>query len=134
MVVIGVQNQPGTILMTISDLSSINAEVKVAEADVLRLALGNTAGVTLEALPGKTFPGRVVEIGASALPQLGTQAAAREFRVKVRLEGALETLRPGLTCDAEILVAERANVLAVRSRPWSSAPEPPARQRSASSS
>lgn len=113
MVVIGVQNQPGTILMTISDLSSINAEVKVAEADVLRLALGNTAGVTLEALPGKTFPGRVVEIGASALPQLGTQAAAREFRVKVRLEGALETLRPGLTCDAEILVAERANVLAV---------------------
>lgn len=113
MVVIGVQNQPGTILMTISDLSSINAEVKVAEADVLRLALGNTAGVTLEALPGRTFPGRVVEIGASALPQLGTQAAAREFRVKVRLEGALETLRPGLTCDAEILVAERANVLAV---------------------
>ncbi|MGE3889908.1 MAG: efflux RND transporter periplasmic adaptor subunit [Vicinamibacterales bacterium] len=113
MVVIGVQNQPGTILMTISDLSSINAEVKVAEADVLRLALGNTASVTLEALPGRTFPGSVVEIGASALPQLGTQAAAREFRVKVRLEGAIETLRPGLTCDAEILVAERTNVLTV---------------------
>jgi len=113
MVVIGVQNQPGTILLTISDLSSINAEVKVAEADVLRLAQGNTATVTLEALPGTTFQGKVVEIGASALTQLGTQAAAREFRVKVRLEGALATLRPGLTCDAEILVAERANVLTV---------------------
>jgi len=113
MVVIGVQNQPGTILLTISDLSSINAEVKVAEADVLRLAQGNAATVTLEALPGTTFQGKVVEIGASALTQLGTQAAAREFRVKVRLEGALETLRPGLTCDAEILVAERANVLTV---------------------
>lgn len=114
MVVIGVQNQPGTILMTISDLSSINAEVKVAEADVLRLALGNTAAVTLEALTGTTFAGRVVEIGASALPQVGAQAAAREFRVKVRLEGgALEALRPGLTCDAEILVAERSNVLTV---------------------
>lgn len=113
MVVIGVQNQPGTILMTISDLSSINAEVKVAEADVLRLATGNTADVTLEALPGRTFPGRVVEIGASALPQIGTQAAAREFRVKVRLETAVDALRPGLTCDAEILVAERANVLTV---------------------
>ncbi|MDH4065981.1 MAG: efflux RND transporter periplasmic adaptor subunit [Acidobacteriota bacterium] len=113
MVVIGVQNQPGSILMTISDLSSINAEVKVAEADVLRLALGNAATATLEALPGRSFTGEVVEIGASALPQVGTQAAAREFRVKVRLEGELAALRPGLTCDAEILVAERANVLTV---------------------
>jgi len=113
MVVIGVQNQPGTILMTISDLSAINAEVKVAEADVLRLSIGNTATATLEALPGREFPGTVVEIGASALPQVGTQAAAREFKVKVQLEGELQTLRPGLTCDAEILVAERANVLTV---------------------
>ena len=113
MVVIGVQNQPGTILMTISDLSAINAEVKVAEADVLRLSIGDTATATLEALPGREFPGKVVEIGASALPQIGTQAAAREFKVKVQLEGELQTLRPGLTCDAEILVAERANVLTV---------------------
>ena len=113
MVVIGVQNQPGTILMTVSDLSSINAEVKVAEADVLRLSMGNAATATLEALPGRTFPGKVVEIGASALPQVGTQAAAREFKVKVQLEGEVQTLRPGLTCDAEILVAERANVLTV---------------------
>ncbi|MCC6990982.1 MAG: efflux RND transporter periplasmic adaptor subunit [Acidobacteria bacterium] len=113
MVVIGVQNQPGTILMTVSDLSAINAEVKVAEADVLRLALDNAATVSLEAAGGRKFPGKVVEIGASALPQVGTQAAAREFKVKVRLAGDIATLRPGLTCDAEILVAERANVLAV---------------------
>ena len=111
MVVIGIQNQPGTILMTISDLSAVNAEVKVAEADVLRLALGNRATVSLEAAGGRSFPGRVVEIGASALPQVGTQAAAREFRVRVRLEGDVSTLRPGLTCDAEILVAEREQVL-----------------------
>jgi HlyD family secretion protein len=113
MVVIGVQNQPGTILMTISDLSAINAEVKVAEADVLRLSPGNRATATLEALPGATFSGQVVEIGASALPQVGAQAAAREFKVKVQLEGELQMLRPGLTCDAEILVAERADVLTV---------------------
>ena len=113
MVVIGVQNQPGTILMTVSDLSAINAEVKVAEADVLRLARDNRATVTIEAANGKAFRGRVVDIGASALPQIGTQAAAREFRVKVRLAGDTTTLRPGLTCDAEILVAERANVLTV---------------------
>ncbi len=113
MVVIGVQNQPGTILMTVSDLSAINAEVKVAEADVLRLALDNRATITVDAANGRTLPGRVVEIGASALPQVGTQAAAREFRVRVRLEGDTAVLRPGLTCDAEILVAERANVLTV---------------------
>ncbi len=113
MVVIGVQNQPGTILMTVSDLSAINAEVKVAEADVLRLALANRATITIDAANGQKFPARVVEIGASALPQVGTQAAAREFRVKVRLEGDVSALRPGLTCDAEILVAERANVLTV---------------------
>ena len=113
MVVIGVQNQPGTIVMTISDLSAINAEVKVAEADVMRLTHAMAASVTLEALPGQRFAGRVVEIGASALPQLGAQAAAREFRVKVRLDRTTTPLRPGLTCDAEIVVAERRNVLTV---------------------
>ena len=113
MVVIGVQNQPGTILMTVSDLSAINAEVKVAEADVLRLALDNRATVSVEAANGKKFPGRVVEVGASALPQVGTQTAAREFRVRVRIGDDTSALRPGLTCDAEILVAERANVLTV---------------------
>ncbi|MCR4375758.1 MAG: efflux RND transporter periplasmic adaptor subunit [Acidobacteria bacterium] len=113
MVVMGVQNQPGSILMTISDLSALDAEVKVAEADVLRLALENRATITLDALTGRTYTGRVVDIGASALPQIGTQAAAREFRVKVRLEGDVASLRPGLTCDTEILVAERRNVLAV---------------------
>jgi HlyD family secretion protein len=113
MVVMGVQNQPGTILMTISDMSAINAEVKVAEADVMRLTTGAPATVTLEALPLQKFPGKVVEIGASALAQAGTQAAAREFRVKVRLDGRASTLRPGLTCDAEILVAERKNARVV---------------------
>jgi HlyD family secretion protein len=113
MVVIGIQNQPGSTLMTISDLSAIDAEVKVAEADVMRLAGGQTASVTLEALPGAPLAGRVVEIGASALPVVGTGAAAREFKVKVRLDRPGQNLRPGLTCDTEILTAERKNVLTV---------------------
>lgn len=112
MVVVGVQNQPGTTLMTISDLGTIDAEVKVAEADVLNVKLDQKAEVTLEALPGKKFAGRVVEIGASALPVTGT-AAAREFRVVVRLDQPDAGLRPGLTGDAEIVTSERANVLTV---------------------
>jgi HlyD family secretion protein len=99
--------------MTISDLSAVNAEVKVAEADVMRLSNGFASTVTLEALPLQRFTGRVVEIGASALAQVGTQAAAREFRVKVRLDSLASSLRPGLTCDTEILVAERKNALTV---------------------
>lgn len=113
MVVMGIQGQPGTTLMTISDLAAIDAEVKVAEADVLRIALDQTATVTLEAIPGVSLTGRVVEIGASALPIAGTGAAAREFRVKVRLDTPDPRLRPGLTCDAEVLTAERRNVLVV---------------------
>ncbi len=113
MVVIGIQNQPGTVLMTVSDLSELNAEVKVAEADVLRVAVGQEATVTLEALPGKSFRGRVTEVGASALPQLGAGAAAREFRVEIRLVDPEAGMRPGLTCDAEILVGERRNVIVV---------------------
>ncbi|MCU0255365.1 MAG: efflux RND transporter periplasmic adaptor subunit [Vicinamibacterales bacterium] len=113
MVVIGIQNQPGTTLMTVSDLSAIDAEVKVAEADVLRLEVGQPATVVLEAIPNRRFGGRVVEVGASALPVVGTQAAAREFRVVVRLDDADASLRPGLTCDAEILTEERRNVLTV---------------------
>jgi HlyD family secretion protein len=113
MVVIGIQNQPGTTLMTVSDLSAINAEIKVAEADVLRVAVGQTARVTLEAVPGRVFTGRVVEVGASALPVTTTAAAAREFKVVIRLDQPDPGLRPGLTCDAEVLAAERSNVLTV---------------------
>jgi HlyD family secretion protein len=113
MVVIGIQNMPGTTLMTISDLSDIDAEVKVAEADVLRVRVGQPATVALEALSGRELPGEVVEVGASALPVVGTGAAAREFKVKVRLRTGSEGLRPGLTCDADILVGEAKDVLTV---------------------
>jgi HlyD family secretion protein len=113
MVVIGIQNMPGTTIMTISDLAALNAEVKVAEAEILNVRVGQPATVTLEALPGRAFAGEVVEVGASALPVTGTGAAAREFRVKVRLVDAHEGLRPGLTGDAEILVGEAKDALAV---------------------
>lgn len=113
MVVIGLQNQPGTTLMTLSDLSALDAEVKVAEADVLRVKLGQKARVTLEAMPGREFDGEVVEVGASALPVVGTGAAAREFRVVVRLASPDPGLRPGLTCDAEIVASETRGALTV---------------------
>jgi len=113
MVVVGVQNQPGTILMTLSDLSALDAEVKVAEADVLRLRIGQPAWVTLEAAPERELAGHVVEIGASALPLAGGASAAREFRVVVRLDTPAAELKPGLTCDVRILAEEVRDVLTV---------------------
>jgi HlyD family secretion protein len=113
MVVIGIQNMPGTTIMTISDLAVINAEVKVAEAEILNVRVGQPATVSLEAVPSRTFAGEVIEVGASALPVVGTGAAAREFKVKVRVRDPQEGLRPGLTCDADILVGEAKDALAV---------------------
>jgi hypothetical protein len=62
-------------------------------------------------LPGRVFTGAVVEIGASALPVTSSGASAREFKLVVRLDQPDPGLRPGLTCDAEIVTTERANVL-----------------------
>ncbi len=113
MVVIGIQNQPGTTLMRLVGTSGLNAELKVAEADALRLTVGQAARVTLDALQGREFKGVVSEIGASSLPPVSAQAiSAREFRVVVSLEANDGTLRPGISCDAEILVAERSGILA----------------------
>ena len=112
MVVIGLQNQPGTTLMRLVGTSGLNAELKVAEADALRLQLGQKARVTLDALQGREFTGVVSEIGASSLPPVSAQAAsAREFRVVVSLDRNDGALRPGISCDAEILAAEKSGVL-----------------------
>ncbi len=114
MVVIGIQNQPGTTLMRLVGTTGLNAELKVAEADALRLQVGQKARVTLDALQGREFAGVVSEIGASSLPPASLQAAsAREFRVVVSLDETEGALRPGISCDAEILAAEKSGVLAV---------------------
>src|SRR5437879_3469561 len=66
-VVMGIQNSPGSLLMTLADLSVITAEVKVDETDIVNLKLGQPADVTIDAIPGKTFKGHVTEIGNNAV-------------------------------------------------------------------
>jgi HlyD family secretion protein len=112
MVVIGLQNQPGTTLMRLVGTSGLNAELKVAEADALRLKAGQTARITLDALQGQAFSGVVSEIGASSLPPTSLQTASvREFRVVVALDHNDDSLRPGISCDAEILAEEKSDIL-----------------------
>src|SRR5207245_3461306 len=66
-VVIGIQNSPGSTLMTIADMSVITAEVKVDETDIVNVKMGQPAEVTIDAIPKKTFKAVVTEIGNNAI-------------------------------------------------------------------
>ena len=121
-VVPGIQNQVGSVLFQIADLSIITAEVKVDETEILNVKLGQPAEVTIDAIPGKTFKGHVTEMGQSAVGRTsgltsGTSAAtaeeAKDFKVVVTLESPPPNLRPGLSTTARITTATRQNVVTV---------------------
>ncbi|HSA94621.1 MAG TPA: efflux RND transporter periplasmic adaptor subunit [Acidobacteriota bacterium] len=114
--IIGTMNNPGTVLLTIADLSVMEVEVEVDETDVVGVALNQSARVRVDAFPDKIFDGKVTEIGSSALQQATVGAATQEskdFKVVVTLENAAERLKPGLSASADIVVAEKKQALAV---------------------
>lgn len=115
MVVIGTMNNAGTVLLTVADMSVIEAEVEVDETDIPSVQLGQTAKLTVDAMPGKTFTGKVTEIGNSPIQTTGASAAsqATNFKVKVTVDGEIPEVRPGFTCTAEITTATRENALSV---------------------
>jgi HlyD family secretion protein len=114
-VVIGTMNNAGTVLLTVADMSVIEAEVEVDETDIPNVKLGQVAKVTIDAMPGKTFPGKVTEIGNSPIQAAGATSAsqATNFKVKVTLDGEIPEVRPGFTCTAEITTATRTGVISV---------------------
>jgi HlyD family secretion protein len=125
-VVVGIQNAEGSTLMTLADMSVITAEVKVDETDIVNVALGQTADVTVDALPGRIFKGHVTEVGDQALLRTtgiatsqsttGTEEA-KDFKVVVTLDdipGArLDDLRPGLSTTAKVTVAQKPGALTI---------------------
>ncbi len=121
-VVVGIQNAEGSTLMTLGDMSVITAEVKVDETDIVNVALGQPADVTVDALPGKIFKGHVTEVGDQALLRssgvatsqstTGTEEA-KDFKVVVTLDGPSNELRPGLSATAKITTAHKNNALAI---------------------
>jgi HlyD family secretion protein len=121
-VVPGIQNSNGSFLMTLSDMSVVTAEVKVDETDIVNVKLGQDADVTIDAVPGKIFKGKVTEIGSQAtLRSSGlatTQSTtstqeAKDFKVVVRLDNPPDNLRPGLSTTAKIKTAEKKSVIAI---------------------
>lgn len=113
-VVVGTMNNAGTVLMTIADLSVIETEIEVDETDIPFIALGQPAKVKIDAFPDKEFPGRVTEVGNSAIQTTGAAATrATNFKVVVTLEGEVPNVRPGFTCTAVITTATRSKAVAV---------------------
>jgi HlyD family secretion protein len=114
-VITGTMNNPGTVLMTISDLSQMEAEVLVDETDVVSVYLGQEASVTIDAFPDTTFQGRVTEVGHSAIASQGSfgREESADFEVKVALLKPVENVRPGLSASADIVTAKRDSVPAV---------------------
>ena len=120
--IIGVQNQPGTVLMTIADMSVITAEVKVDETDIVNVKPGQEAKIKVDALGDQQLIGHVSEVGNSALTrtggtstttQSGTTQEAKDFKVVVTLDNPPAALRPGLSSTATIVTATRQSVLTV---------------------
>jgi len=121
-VVPGLQNQTGTNIMTIADMSLITAEVKVDETDIVNVKLHQTADITIDAIPNKTFKGHVTEIGNTAiLRSTGVAASesaissqeAKDFKVVIAMDDPPEEVRPGLSCTAKITTATRKNPLTI---------------------
>jgi HlyD family secretion protein len=121
-VVIGIQNAQGSTLMTLADMSVITAEVKVDETDIVNVRLGQPAEVTIDAIPKKTFHGKVTEIGNNAIvrssglstsQQTTASEEAKDFKVVVTLSDAPGDLRPGLSTTAKVTTATRSNALSI---------------------
>jgi HlyD family secretion protein len=112
--VIGVQNQPGTVLLTISDMSVVEAEMEIDETSIPSVALGQAARVHVDAYPNKTFDGVVTEVGNSPInATVGVQNEAIKFKVKVQLKNPPEGIKPGLSVQSDILTGFRPKALTV---------------------
>ncbi len=113
--VIGTMNNAGTVLLTLADMSVIQAEVEVDETNIPTVQLGQKAKIMIDALPDKEFTGTVTEIGNSPIQTSGGTGArqATNFKVVVTLEGDIPDVRPGFTCTADITTATRDEVVAV---------------------
>ncbi len=114
--VIGTMNNAGTVLLTLADMSVIQAEVEVDETNIPNVSLGQQAKITIDALPDRTFKGHVTEIGNSPIqPAAGSSQStqATNFKVVVMLDEQIPDVRPGFTCTADITTAVRQGVVAV---------------------
>jgi HlyD family secretion protein len=112
--VVGVLNQPGTVLLTISDMSVVEAEVEVDETSIPSVKVGQEALVRVDAYASRTFTGVVTEVGNSPiLNATGAASQAIKFRVKIQIKDPPPDVKPGLSVQADILTGFRPQALVV---------------------
>ncbi|MCX7875395.1 MAG: efflux RND transporter periplasmic adaptor subunit [Melioribacteraceae bacterium] len=112
--VLGSNFSPGTEILTVADLSQMEARVDVDENDVVLVSVGDEATVKVDAFGDKEFKGKVTQIGNSAVSKgLGTQDEVVNFEVRILIEDPDKQLRPGMSCDADIKTETKSNVIAV---------------------
>jgi HlyD family secretion protein len=109
---IGTMNNPGTVLLTISDMSKVESEMEVDEASIPNVKNGLEAQVRIDAYPNQTFKGVVTEVAGSPMLQSGQQAAVK-FKVKVQILDPPDTIKPGLSAQADIFTGTRDSALAI---------------------
>lgn len=109
-VVPGVQSTfEGKPLLTVADLTTLVVNVDLHQIDAAKVALGQSAVVTLDALPGATYAGKVTKVAPASLKRTGKDVEV--FPVEVTLERAEARVRPGMTADVRIRLDERAGAL-----------------------
>lgn len=112
--VVGTQQMAGSVIMTVSDLSTMDAEIEVSETDITSVKLGDTAEVEVDAFPDRIIKGYVYEISNSAKSKgTGTQEQVINFIVKIRIIDQDVQLKPGMSCNAEIKVNSKPDVIAI---------------------
>jgi HlyD family secretion protein len=113
--VVGVLNQPGTVLVTVSDMSVVETEMEVDETSIPTVALGQEARIRIDAYPNQTFNGAVTEVGSSPIVKATGQTPneAIKFKVKIQIKNPPEGIKPGLSVQADILTGFRGQALVV---------------------
>jgi HlyD family secretion protein len=118
--VIGTMNNPGTQLLTISDMSEVEAVMMVDETSVPDVKVGQKANLNIDAYPNRTFEGVVTEVGSSPIAKndpdllsLTQGSEAINFKVKLRVTNPPDTIRPGFSVTADILTGRKEGATAI---------------------
>ena len=115
--IVGTMNNPGSLLITVADLSVMEAVIEVDETDVPDISIGDSVSVSVDAFPDREFVGRVTKIGNSSIrprsQQVSSADQAIDFEIRVTLDDAEVELRPDLSASADVITDVRPDVLAI---------------------
>jgi HlyD family secretion protein len=108
-VITGTMNNPGTVIMIISDMSEVLAKVNVDETDINQVKIGQKCEITVDAVENKVYKGKVTDIASSA----SKDQEVSVFEVEIMISNPDENLKPGMSARAEIETNYRKNIITI---------------------